>query len=150
MLPTIEAFMAAHQLADVTIVADAGMISEANKRAIEAAGLSFILGTRIPDIPYAVTEWRRKHPDEQMPDGLILTQPRPAGSSWRAFGACHHSRPPSTGLLRGGQPSTGGGPTSSWKARTRASVALLATFAPAITAARSIALAVHNVRSNSR
>ena len=38
MLPSIQAFMAAHQLADVTIVADAGMISEANKRAIEAAG----------------------------------------------------------------------------------------------------------------
>ena len=79
MLPTIEAFMAAHQLADVTIVADAGMISEANKRAIEAAGLSFILGMRIPDVPYVVTEWRREHPDEPLPDGLILTQPRPAG-----------------------------------------------------------------------
>jgi hypothetical protein len=79
MLPTITAFMAAHQLADVTVVADAGMISEANKRAIEAAGLSFILGAKIPDIPYVVTEWRRAHPDKQMPDGLILTQPRPAG-----------------------------------------------------------------------
>jgi hypothetical protein len=56
MLPTIRAFMAAHQLADVTVVADAGMISEANKRAIEAAGLSFILGVKIPDIPYVVTE----------------------------------------------------------------------------------------------
>src|SRR3954467_14190373 len=79
MLPTITAFMAAHQLADVTVVADAGMISEANKRAIEAAGLSFILGAKIPDIPYVVTEWRRAHPDQEPPDGLILTQPRPAG-----------------------------------------------------------------------
>jgi hypothetical protein len=26
-----------------------------------------------------VTEWRRDHPDEQITDGLILTQPRPAG-----------------------------------------------------------------------
>jgi hypothetical protein len=79
MLPTITAFMAAHQLGGVTIVADAGMISAGNKQAIEAAGLSFILGTRIPDIPYAVTEWRRQHPDGQPPDGLVLTQPRPAG-----------------------------------------------------------------------
>ena len=31
MLPTIRAFMAAHQLADVTIVADAGMISAAQQ-----------------------------------------------------------------------------------------------------------------------
>jgi hypothetical protein len=79
MLPTIRAFMAAHQLADVTIVADAGMVSDGNRRAIEAAGLSFILGAKIPDIPYAVTEWRRQHPDQEPPDGLILTQPRPAG-----------------------------------------------------------------------
>ena len=79
MLPTITAFMAAHRLPDVTIVADAGMISEANKRAIEAAGLSFVLGMKIPDIPYVVAEWRRGHPGEQLPDGLILTQPRPAG-----------------------------------------------------------------------
>ncbi len=79
MLPTITAFMAAHQLADVTVVADAGMISAANKRAIEAAGLSFILGMRIPDIPYVVQAWRREHEGEQPPDGLVLTQPRPAG-----------------------------------------------------------------------
>lgn len=79
MLPTIEAFMTAHQLPDVTIVADAGMISAANKKAIEDAGLSFILGMKIPDIPYTVTQWRREHPDEQMPDGLVLTQPWPAG-----------------------------------------------------------------------
>jgi hypothetical protein len=80
VLPTLTAFMAAHQLGDVTIVADAGMISAGNKQAIEAAGLSFILGTKIPDIPYAVTEWRRQHVgDEPIPDGLILTQPRPAG-----------------------------------------------------------------------
>jgi Transposase DDE domain len=79
MLPTITAFMVAHQLPDVTIVADAGMVSEANKRAIEAAGLSFILGARIPDVPYVVAEWRRGHPDQQPSDGLILTQPWPAG-----------------------------------------------------------------------
>jgi hypothetical protein len=79
MLPSIRAFMAAHQLADLTIVADAGMISDTNKKAIEAAGLSFILGMRIPEVPYVVTERLREHPDEPMPDGLILTQPWPAG-----------------------------------------------------------------------
>jgi len=30
MLPTITSFMAAHQFGDVTVVADAGMVSEAN------------------------------------------------------------------------------------------------------------------------
>ena len=79
MLPTIRAFVAAHQLQDVTVVADAGMISAANKQAIEAAQLSFILGTKIPDIPYLVAAWRQQHPDQTPPDGLILTQPWPAG-----------------------------------------------------------------------
>jgi hypothetical protein len=79
MLPVIEAFMAAHQLPDVTVVADAGMVSEANQRAIEAAGLSFILGMKIPHVPYVVAQWRREHPDEPVPDGHIFTQPWPAG-----------------------------------------------------------------------
>ena len=40
MLPVINSFMAAHRLTEVTVVADAGMISEANQTAIQAAGLS--------------------------------------------------------------------------------------------------------------
>jgi len=79
MLPTIEAFMAAHDLNDVTVVADAGMVSEANKKAIEAAGLSFIIGARMPEIPYVVDAWRREHPDREIPDGHVFTQPWPAG-----------------------------------------------------------------------
>ena len=81
MLPVIEKFMAAHRLPDVTVVADAGMISEANKKAIEAAGLSFILGMKITDVPYQVARWRREHPGEEIPDGHVFTQPWPAGPS---------------------------------------------------------------------
>ena len=69
MLPVIEAFMTAHQLPDVTIVADAGMISQDNRKAIEAAGLSFILGMRIPQVPYVVAQRRREHPGEEIPAG---------------------------------------------------------------------------------
>jgi hypothetical protein len=79
MLPTIRSFMAAHALPDVTIVADAGMISAANQKAIEDAGLSFILGARIPDIPFVVAQWRREHPDSEISDGQIFIQPWPAG-----------------------------------------------------------------------
>jgi hypothetical protein len=81
MLPVITAFMAAHQLPDVTVVADAGMISEGNQKAIEAAGLSFILGMKVPDVPYVVGEWRREHPGQDIPDGHVFTQPWPAGPS---------------------------------------------------------------------
>ena len=86
MLPVINAFKAAHHLSDVTVVADAGMISEANQVALQAAGLSYILGTRIPYLPDVVREWRDKHPDEAVPDGLVLTQPWPATSSEKARG----------------------------------------------------------------
>jgi len=79
MLPVIQAFMAARQLPDVTVVADAGMVSEANQKQIEAAGLSFILGLRIPEVPYVVAQWHREHPGEDVPDGHVFTQPWPAG-----------------------------------------------------------------------
>jgi hypothetical protein len=81
MLPTIQAFMTAHQLPDVTVVADAGMISAANQQAIEAAGLSFILGARVPEVPYVVAEWRKTHPGQDVDDGQVFIQPWPAGTA---------------------------------------------------------------------
>jgi hypothetical protein len=81
VLPVVKAFMAAHRLPDVTVVADAGMISEANQKAIEAEGLSFILGMKIPDVPCQVAQWRREHPGQDIPDGHVFTQPWPAGPS---------------------------------------------------------------------
>jgi Transposase DDE domain len=83
MLPVIEAFMTTHQLPDVTVVADAGMVSEANQKQIEAAGLSFILGMKIPHVPYVVKQWRREHPGADIPDGHVFTQPWPAGPTAR-------------------------------------------------------------------
>ena len=79
MLPVMESFMAAHGLPDVTVVADARTGSEANQKAIEAAGLSFILGMKIPHVPYAVAQWRREHPGRDIPDRHVFTQPWPTG-----------------------------------------------------------------------
>jgi hypothetical protein len=93
MLPVINAFKAAHQLSDVTVVADAGMISETNQVALKAAGLSFILGTRIPVLPDVVREWRDNHPDEPIPDGLMLTQ------RWPGHQRREHPRYPRPGDL---------------------------------------------------
>jgi transposase len=86
ILPVINAFKAAHQLTDVTVVADAGMISEANQVALQAARLSYILGTRIPFLPDVVRKWHAKHPGEAVPDQMVLTQPWPATSSEKARG----------------------------------------------------------------
>jgi len=86
MLPVITSFMAAHQLTDVTVVADAGMISETNQKQIEDAGLWFILGTKIPDEPCAVVQWRREHRGQDLPDGQIFTQPWPVTGLQKARG----------------------------------------------------------------
>jgi transposase len=86
MPPVINAFKAAHQLADVTVVADAGMISEANQKAIQAAGLLFILGTRLTRVPQVITEWRDKHPDQEIPDQQVFIQTWPATASEKARG----------------------------------------------------------------
>jgi hypothetical protein len=86
MLPTITSFMAAHKLAEVTVVADAGMASEANRNAIDDAGLSYILGAKIPEIPYLLARWRREHPGENAPDGHVFTQPWPATDTQKAQG----------------------------------------------------------------
>jgi hypothetical protein len=53
---------------------------------LQAAGLSFVLGTRIAFLPDVVREWRDKHPDEAIPDGLVLTQPWQSTSSEKARG----------------------------------------------------------------
>jgi hypothetical protein len=97
MLPVITAFKATHQLTDVTVVAEAGMISAANQVAPQAAGLSFVLGTRIAFLPDVVGERRNKHPDEAIPDGLVLTQPWPSTSSDKALGIPDRVLPATTG-----------------------------------------------------
>uniref|UniRef100_UPI0007A02F19 IS1634 family transposase n=1 Tax=Mycobacterium avium TaxID=1764 RepID=UPI0007A02F19 len=86
MLPVINAFKAAHQLTDVTVVADAGMIPEANQVPLPAAGLSYILAARTPFLPDVVREWRDKPPDEAIPDGLVLPQPCPSTSGEKPRG----------------------------------------------------------------
>jgi transposase len=86
MLPVINAFKAAYNLTDVIVVADAGMISEANQIALKATRLSFILGTRISFVPDVVRAWRALHPDRDIEDGQIFTQPWPATSSEKTRG----------------------------------------------------------------
>ena len=48
--------------------------------------MSFILGTRIPFLPDVIREWRTTHPDEAIPDGLVLTQQWPPTSAEKTRG----------------------------------------------------------------
>jgi hypothetical protein len=90
IVPVLQDFQMLHGLADVTVVADAGMISDANVKAIEAEGLSFILGARIPKLPYVVDAWRKANPGAEFTDGQIWTQPWPAGPSDKRRDQVHY------------------------------------------------------------
>jgi hypothetical protein len=57
ILPVVEAFVSDHDLSGVTIVADAGMLSETNLGVLEDAGFKFIVGSRVKKTPYSISEY---------------------------------------------------------------------------------------------
>lgn len=67
------------------MVADAGMLSDANLKALAAAGLRYIVGQRIPEVPYQVAQWQREHPEQAPENGLILTQPWARGETGQQY-----------------------------------------------------------------
>lgn len=81
-------------LPDVTIVADAGMMSEANHKQIEAADQSFILRAH-PIAACTLAQRHGEHPGEEIPDGHVFTQP---GQPARTAAAATRSPATSTGL----------------------------------------------------
>ena len=89
MIPLVRRFLNAHGVTGLTVVADAGMLSEANMLAVEDAGWSFIVGGRLPEVPLVVQNWIDAHPGDTPPDGLILSAftPTPLGARhpWRTF-----------------------------------------------------------------
>lgn len=75
LIPSITSFMAAHRLPEVIVVADAGMLSDSNLKALAGAGLRFIIGQKIPQIPYVIEQWMKNHPGQKPDDQLVLSQP---------------------------------------------------------------------------
>ncbi|GAB3036464.1 IS1634 family transposase [Mycobacterium bourgelatii] len=51
IIPIVKAFQARHDITDMVIVADAGMLARGNLRELDAAGLRFIVGSRITKAP---------------------------------------------------------------------------------------------------
>ncbi|GAA4796285.1 IS1634-like element IS1549 family transposase [Corynebacterium canis] len=78
MLPMIQRLAKAYNLNDITVVADAGTLSASNKKAIVDAGLAYILGTKVRDIPHPIAQWRKQHPDQDYTDGQIWTLAAPS------------------------------------------------------------------------
>ncbi len=51
IVPIVRAFQQRHDITDMVVVADAGMLSTGNLRELDAAGLRFIVGSRITKAP---------------------------------------------------------------------------------------------------
>jgi hypothetical protein len=61
ILPMIQQFQARHDLADMAVVADAGMLSAGNLREMDEAGLRFIVGSRATKAPVDLASHFRWH-----------------------------------------------------------------------------------------
>ena len=72
ILPIVQAFQARHQIADMVVVADAGMLSEGNLTDIDAADLRFIVGSRQTKAPKDLAKHFHDHPDNEPAEGTTV------------------------------------------------------------------------------
>ncbi|MFK4299417.1 hypothetical protein ABH924_004600 [Arthrobacter sp. GAS37] len=63
IVPIIKQFQARHGLADMVVVADAGMLSASNLRELDEANLRFIVGSRMTKAPNDLASHFRWHGD---------------------------------------------------------------------------------------
>jgi hypothetical protein len=71
IVPIIKAFQDRHDLAEMVVVADAGMLSASNLRELDDAGLRFIVGSRVTKAPVDLESHFRWHGDA-FTDGQII------------------------------------------------------------------------------
>jgi transposase len=70
ILPVIEEFKKQHKLSNITVVADAGMLSQKNLEALSLAGYTYIVGSRLNKIPYDIAEYKKS---KDLEDKQIIT-----------------------------------------------------------------------------
>ncbi|MEU8227952.1 IS1634 family transposase [Kribbella sp. NPDC048915] len=71
ILPIIKQFQARHNIADMVVVADAGMLSATNLKELDEADLRFIVGSRVTKAPVDLESHFRWHGDA-FTDGQII------------------------------------------------------------------------------
>ncbi len=69
ILPVITAFLGQNGLKEVTIVADAAMLSSSNLSALTEAGYTYIVGSRLGKVPYDIAEFQKT---EELSDQQIV------------------------------------------------------------------------------
>ena len=98
IIPIVKAFQDRHQITDMVVVADAGMLSATNLQALDDAGLRFIVGSRVTKAP---TIW------PSISAGTVTTSPTPRSSTRSRCAAPNPTRPGSTpATSRCGTPKT--------------------------------------------
>jgi hypothetical protein len=70
ILPVVEAFKKQHGLQDITVVADASMLSSKNLEALAQSGYTYIVGSRLHKIPYDIAEYQKT---QELIDNQIIT-----------------------------------------------------------------------------
>ncbi|MFC0647434.1 IS1634 family transposase, partial [Cellulomonas phragmiteti] len=83
LIPVLSAFSERHDVSDLVVVADAGMLSAGNLNAIEDAGFGFIVGSRITKAPYDLAEHFARH-GNYFTDGQVLESTRQMGTGTAA------------------------------------------------------------------
>lgn len=71
IVPIVKAFQTRHQITDLVVVADAGMLSTTNLRNLDEAGLRFIVGSRVTKAPGDLASHFHWHGDLFV-DGQII------------------------------------------------------------------------------
>jgi hypothetical protein len=79
LIPVLTAFGKRHDVTDLVVVADAGMLSASNLNALEDAGFSFIVGSRITKAPYDLADHFARH-GNYFTDGQVLESVRDMGT----------------------------------------------------------------------
>jgi hypothetical protein len=70
ILPVIKAFKRRHGTIDITVVADAGMLSQTNLESLAQAGYTYIVGSRLNKVPYGVAQYQKT---KELTDNQIIT-----------------------------------------------------------------------------
>ena len=71
IIPIVKQFHARHQIENMVVVADAGMLSAKNLRELDEAGFSFIVGSRVTKAPIDLESHFRWHGDA-FTDGQVI------------------------------------------------------------------------------
>lgn len=71
IMDVLGAFKQRHGLDEITVTADAAMLSSKNIQALEDMDYHYIIGSRISKTPYEIAEYA-KEPDQELADGQIF------------------------------------------------------------------------------